>query len=103
MPTTESEAPEGFKNYLVSLRDGGQTTVRTRIFDQLRGSGYWPPQYNGRAAANSTFTDHERGLSEVENEELYRKAVGDEDWERLTMFMYVERSDIEWLLMLMRE
>lgn len=84
--TPECTAADGFKNYLLRLSDGGQTTTRTRIFDTLRGTGFWPPQYNGRGATNGTLRDHERGMPEAENRQLYEEALAAGDWERLTMF-----------------
>lgn len=105
--TPECAAADGFKEYLLNLSDGGQNTTRyanlstplsspmltprgrTRIFDTLRGTGFWPQQYNGRGAMNGTLRDDESGMAESENRELYEKALASGDWERLTMFWYV--------------
>ncbi|KAH8147420.1 uncharacterized protein LAJ45_08576 [Morchella importuna] len=84
--TPECAAADGFKEYLLNLSDGGQNTTRTRIFDTLRGTGFWPQQYNGRGAMNGTLRDDESGMAESENRELYEKALASGDWERLTMF-----------------
>jgi len=82
----EAEFPKIQKEYLVKAKDGGKNTVRTRIYDTIRGTGNWPAQYNGRAVVNATFHDHEAGVEEDENRRRYEKAVKEEDYGRLTTF-----------------
>ena len=62
---------------------------RTRLYDELRGTGDWPEQYDARAIVNDTFWDDASGLSKLRNKELYDIAVEAEGWERLTVFAYV--------------
>lgn len=61
---------------------------RTRLYDELRGTGDWPEQYDARAIANNTFQDDVSGLSRLRNKELYDIAVETEEWGRLTVFAY---------------
>ncbi|KAL7269206.1 hypothetical protein RUND412_008138 [Rhizina undulata] len=82
----ESEVSVEFKKYIIGIKDGGQNTIRTRLYDSLRGTDDWPPQYNGRAVVNSSFKDHEAGIAEKKNKDLYDEAVKKEDYERLTVF-----------------
>ncbi|CUS13246.1 unnamed protein product [Tuber aestivum] len=84
--STESEAHAGLLGAVVGARDGGSGTVRTRLYDELRGTGDWPEQYDGRAIVNDTFRDDVSGLSRLRNKALYDKAVEAEEWERLTTF-----------------
>lgn len=64
--------------------DGG----RTRLYDDLRGADFWPPEYDGRAVVNDSFRDHEGGdtVASAANRELYRAAEKAEDFSRLTAF-----------------
>ncbi|KAI5795214.1 hypothetical protein EDC01DRAFT_654521 [Geopyxis carbonaria] len=83
----ESEAPAGFRAAVVAARDGGVGTVRTRAFDECRGTGDWPEGWDGRALVNTTVGEWEGG--EVERAvvaERYGVAVREGDWSRLTCF-----------------
>ncbi|PUU73108.1 hypothetical protein B9Z19DRAFT_1135832 [Tuber borchii] len=84
--SVESEAHAGLRGAVVGARDGGSGTVRTRLYDELRGTGDWPEQYDARAIANDTFQDDVSGLSRLRNKELYDIAVEAEEWGRLTVF-----------------
>ncbi|PWW72014.1 inosine monophosphate dehydrogenase [Tuber magnatum] len=84
--STESEVHAGLRGAVVGARDGGNGTVRTRLYDELRGTGDWPEQYDGRAIVNDTFQDDRSGLPRPRNKELYDKAVEVGGWERLTVF-----------------
>lgn len=82
----ESEAHEHFKELLVKTTDGGQQTVRTRLYDEVRGTGGWPEIYGGRAIINKTFVEHENGVRQMVLKERYSKAVEEDDFARLTAF-----------------
>ncbi|RPA94004.1 inosine monophosphate dehydrogenase [Choiromyces venosus 120613-1] len=82
----ESEVHDGFRENVVRASDGGSGTVRTRLYDELRGTGDWPEQYDGRAIVNETFQDHLNGLPKSVNKELYDTAAEAGQWNRLTMF-----------------
>jgi len=84
--TPESEAHEKFKELLVNTSDGGQHTVRTRVYDEVRGTGGWPEIFGGRAIVNKTFEDHENGVPRETIVERYNKAVQEDDFERVTAF-----------------
>ncbi|KAI5857888.1 hypothetical protein BZA05DRAFT_456552 [Tricharina praecox] len=82
----ESEASRGFRELVVGSADGGVGTVRTRLYDNLRGTGFWPAEYGGRAIINESFRDAEKGVAEDKNAELYAQAVTRNDFTRLTAF-----------------
>lgn len=56
------------------------------MYDELRGRGDWPAQYDGRAIANETHFDAEKGIEREVLLKQYEKAVADNDWKRLTAF-----------------
>ncbi|KAF2842802.1 inosine monophosphate dehydrogenase [Patellaria atrata CBS 101060] len=46
--THEASIAAGYQRALLSTRDGGVTTLRTRLYDSLRGTPEWPAGYGGR-------------------------------------------------------
>ena len=73
LATTEANIPRGFQNAILEARDGGVNTIRTKVYDQLRGTTDWPNHYGGRAVINRSFLDHKSGLSMEENTRLYEQ------------------------------
>ncbi|KAF9174887.1 hypothetical protein BGX21_006827 [Mortierella sp. AD011] len=61
MPTYESSGPQHAKERLLQTGDGGINTVRTRIFDELRGID-WPQPYDGRVVRNLLTNREEEDL-----------------------------------------
>ncbi|KAF9911044.1 hypothetical protein EC991_004916 [Linnemannia zychae] len=91
MPTFESPGPQHAKDRLLKTGDGGDTTVRTRIFDELRDFG-WPEGFDGRVVRN-LVTDREeedlknRGVFEPKGADAFKVLREDrtgtkEDWKR---------------------
>ncbi|KAF1996097.1 inosine monophosphate dehydrogenase, partial [Amniculicola lignicola CBS 123094] len=62
--------------------DGGQTTVRTKLYDTLRGTTGWQDHWDGRGLINKSYTDAVEGLGEEENKKLYRESEkkGEAGW-----------------------
>ncbi|KAF9210047.1 hypothetical protein BGZ49_007713 [Haplosporangium sp. Z 27] len=93
MPTFESLGPQHAKERLLKTGDGGVTTVRTRIFDELREID-WPQNYDGRAVRNLVTKREEedlkeRGLFEQKGLQAFKLIKEDrtgtkQDWERAT-------------------
>jgi len=85
--SSEAETSDSVKKYILNAKDGGRNTVRTRLYDTLRGTNGWPSHYNGRAIINTSFHDHtQHNVSEEENRKRYQKAVEENDAERLTVY-----------------
>jgi nitronate monooxygenase len=82
LASPEAVISQGYRNAILKAKDGGVTTVRTRVYDRLRGTNGWPEIYNGRGVLNQSFRDHENGLDEASNKKLYESAMelGDEGW-----------------------
>ena len=70
----EAEIAIGYKREVIRASDGGQSTVRTRLYDSLRGTYGWPVRFNGRGVINRSYEDSLAGLAEAENKSLYEKA-----------------------------
>ena len=82
LASPESNIAAGYRNDVVCTSDGGQTTERTKLYDQLRGTTDWPLEYGGRGVLNESFHDNAKGMSLEENKRLYEEALGkgDEGW-----------------------
>jgi nitronate monooxygenase len=82
LATEEAEISMGYKRAVVEARDGGTSTVRSKVYDELRGTTGWPRGYDGRGVINESYRDFERGVGMQENRRLYEEAVkqGDDGW-----------------------
>ena len=91
LASKEANISKGYQDSVLRTWDGGLTTVRTSVYDILRGITGWPARYNGRGIINQSFLDSQNGVSIEDNKTLYNKALqkGDGGWEengRLTAY-----------------
>jgi len=61
---------------ILEAHDGGQNTVRDKVFDHLKGPNPWPVEYDGRSIIVDTYLDHRGGISIDEIRRLYKQAEG---------------------------
>ncbi|KAH7072949.1 2-nitropropane dioxygenase [Paraphoma chrysanthemicola] len=78
----EANISRGYQNAVLRASDGGQSTVRTKVYDNLRGTTGWAETHNARGVINKSYLDAMGGLSEEENKRLYEEEVkkGDSGW-----------------------
>lgn len=78
----EAEIAKGYQQEVVRASDGGQTTIRSSVYDELRGTTDWDSRYGGRGVTNKSYDDAILGMNFEENKKLYAKAVeqGDQGW-----------------------
>lgn len=78
----EAVLAKGYQDEVIRASDGGQTTVRTKVWDKARGTTGWAETHNGRGIVNRTYTDALGGMGDEENRRLYEEDVkkGDEGW-----------------------
>jgi nitronate monooxygenase len=78
----EATIAKGYQNEVLRVSDGGVSTVKTKLYDIVRGTIDWPPAYDGRGVANRSYLDDLHGMSVKENQELYKEAIklGDDGW-----------------------
>lgn len=78
----EANIAKGYQKAVLDSSDGGMTTVRSSVYDQLRGTTDWPPGYGGRGITNQSYTDSLSGMTLEDNKKLYNAALkqGDEGW-----------------------
>ncbi|KAL9101366.1 MAG: hypothetical protein Q9163_003368 [Psora crenata] len=82
LASQEANIAKGYQDHIIRATDGGATTVRTRLYDQLRGTTDWPDNYDGRSIINQSFLAAKDGMDIYENKRLYNEATtrGDEGW-----------------------
>ncbi|KAG8623857.1 hypothetical protein KVT40_008833 [Elsinoe batatas] len=89
----EATLAKGYREAVIRARDGGVSTVRSGVYDTLRGTTEWPKHYGGRGVLNASYHDWEKGMPMEENKKLYDEAMkkGDQGWDdsdgRLTIAM----------------
>lgn len=78
----EAVIAKGYQNEVLRASDGGQNTVRTKVYDEVRGTPGWADTHNGRSLINKTYVDWENGMDHEENKKLYEAEIlkGDDGW-----------------------
>ncbi|KAL1654743.1 hypothetical protein SLS61_002492 [Didymella pomorum] len=78
----EAVLAKGYQDEVLRASDGGQTTVRTKVWDNARGTTGWAETHNGRGIVNRTYTDALSGVADEENQRLYEADMkkGDQGW-----------------------
>ncbi|QSS50099.1 2-nitropropane dioxygenase [Histoplasma capsulatum var. duboisii H88] len=82
LASAEATVSRGYQAEVLRVADGGVSTVRTTVYDAVRGYNAWPAQYDGRGVVNETLRDKEAGMDDAENQRLYKEemAKGDAGW-----------------------
>jgi len=82
LASKEAVVAKGYQHEVLRAKDGGQTTIRSKLYDNLRGTTGWGESYDGRGIINKSYGDAVAGLDEDENKKLYEEAMkkGDEGW-----------------------
>lgn len=81
LASKEASIAKGYQDDVLRTNDGGKSTVRTNVYDTLRGIE-WPRRYDGRGIINQSFVDAQYGMTTDENKRLYKEALqrGDNGW-----------------------
>jgi len=82
LASKEAKISKGYQEDVLRTVDGGQNTVRTKLYDELAGRADWPSIYDGRNIVNRSVVDRDSGMDFVENQKLYKEALtlGDLGW-----------------------
>ncbi|KAL8694960.1 MAG: hypothetical protein Q9224_003473 [Gallowayella concinna] len=82
LSSTEAEIARGYQTAILCARDGGVSTVRSKVYDTLRGTTGWPERIGGRGVINQSFLDAKDGKVTEENKKAYAQALeeGDAGW-----------------------
>lgn len=78
----EATLAKGYQEDVIRRTDGGVSTVRSVIYDTLRGTTAWPEHYDARGIINASYLDVKHGIVTQENKTLYAEALekGDQGW-----------------------
>jgi len=82
LASEEAQVAKGYQDDVVRVDDGGVSTVRSKVYDSLRGTKGWPDRYGGRGIINESFMDAENGEVTDSNRRNYEEALkkGDQGW-----------------------
>jgi nitronate monooxygenase len=80
--TVESIYPPNQKNAILAAKH----SVRTFVFDQMRGLLVWPAGVDGRAIYNKTLEDSARGVDFEEQKKRYSEAMQSDDTSRIAVW-----------------
>lgn len=82
LASTEASIAKGYQDAVLRAKDGGVNTVRTKVYDTLRGTTGWPERIGGRGIINQSFLDAKHGQVTAENKKAYAEALeqGDLGW-----------------------
>lgn len=59
----ETTVHPSYQTAILETEDGGQTTVRAKLFDELAGPNIWPRDFDGRALIAQSYKDHIEGIT----------------------------------------
>jgi nitronate monooxygenase len=78
----EARIKKGYRDEVVRATDGGVNTVRTQLYNHLRGTFGWPEQWSPRTIVNRSWEEHKAGTGFDEIKKRHDEAVakGDAAW-----------------------
>ena len=79
----EATIAKGYQEEVIRASDGGASTVKSKVYDVLRGTLDWPDFYDGRGIINQSYIDATAsGTITDENKAKYAAALkhGDRGW-----------------------
>ena len=62
LASNEANINPGYVRHVLSAADGGQSTVRTQLYNHLRGTMDWPAEFDARGLVNASWKEHEAGV-----------------------------------------
>jgi nitronate monooxygenase len=82
LASREATINRGYQRHVVDASDGGQNTIRTQLYNWLRGERNWPGGWDARGLINESWRDHEKAVEFERNKELYTEAArqGEAGW-----------------------
>ncbi|KAL5379042.1 hypothetical protein DPSP01_008678 [Paraphaeosphaeria sporulosa] len=82
LASPEANISKGYRDEILRASDGGQSTARSKVYDNLRGTTGWSETHNARGVINKSYVDAMSGMDEEENKKLYEEEMkkGDAGW-----------------------
>ncbi|KAI7316028.1 inosine monophosphate dehydrogenase [Hortaea werneckii] len=79
LAATETTMHPAYRAAILAACEGAESTVRSKLFDELRGPNIWPGEYDGRSLIMESWKDHLNGVSLDEVRKSHAEAVKAED------------------------
>lgn len=78
----EARISRGYQDAIIQASDGAHSTTRTLLYNHLRGTFGWPPEYSPRTVINKSFTEQQEGVAFEELKKRHDEAqkMGDSGW-----------------------
>ncbi|KAL2262058.1 hypothetical protein VTK26DRAFT_2585 [Humicola hyalothermophila] len=82
LASQEARIKKAYQAEVVRASDGGVNTVRTHLYNHLRGTFGWPQQFTPRTIVNRSWVEHQAGTAFEEIKKHHDEAVrkGDAAW-----------------------
>jgi nitronate monooxygenase len=82
LASREARIKKGYQDEVVRASDGGANTVRTHLYNHLRGTYGWPEQFSPRTIINRSWEEQQQGASFEDLKQRHDEAVskGDAAW-----------------------
>ncbi|KAK3904547.1 Nitronate monooxygenase [Staphylotrichum tortipilum] len=79
LASREARIKKGYQDEVVRACDGGANTVRTHLYNHLRGTYGWPEQFSPRTIINRSWEEQQAGASFDDLKQRHDEAVGKGD------------------------
>lgn len=79
LASREARIARGYQDEVIRAVDGGANTVRTQLYNQLRGTFGWPEEFSPRGVVNRSWEEHQAGVGFEEIKKRHDEAVGKGD------------------------
>lgn len=82
LASSEARIAKGYQDEVVRASDGAKNTLRTHLYNHLRGTFGWPEAFAPRTLINRSWIDHEAGVPFEKLQVLHDEAAksGDAGW-----------------------
>lgn len=82
LASQEARIKKGYQDEVVRATDGGANTVRTHLYNHLRGTFGWPEQFSPRTIVNQSWAEKQGGTPFEDIKKRHDDAVrkGDSAW-----------------------
>ncbi|SPQ17591.1 f7d5de01-c513-44cf-87ee-6ccb5fc41147 [Thermothielavioides terrestris] len=79
LASREARIKKGYQDEVVRASNGGANTLRTHLYNHLRGTFGWPEQFSPRTIINQSWVEQQAGVPFEELKKRHDEAVGKGD------------------------
>ncbi|KAK3392703.1 hypothetical protein B0H63DRAFT_388207 [Podospora didyma] len=78
LAATEARISKGYQDEVLRASDGGKNTLRTQLYNHLRGTLGWPEQWSPRTVVNQSWVEQQAGVGFEELKKRHDRAVSED-------------------------